>query len=205
MIGPLPTTPDGYRFILTVCDYGTRYPEAFPLKTTTSKDVAEALLDHFSRMGIPEEILTDRGSNFTSQLIQELYHMLGIRSIRTSAYHPQTDGMVERFNGTLKTGIRKFIMDHGRDWDKALPYILFAYREAPHSTTGFSPFELMLGRTPKGPLDVMRKQWMGTISSAGELTSPIATNVWRRRMSWPQGTKNKLRKRWPTCMTAQPS
>lgn len=69
MVGPLPPTDEGYRYILTICDYGTRYPEAFPLKTTTSVDVAEALLEMFARTGIPDEILTDRGSNFTSVVI----------------------------------------------------------------------------------------------------------------------------------------
>lgn len=71
MIGPLPETADGHKYILTVVDYGTRYPEAFPLRTTTSSDVVEALVELFSRLGIPEEILTDRGSNFVSELICE--------------------------------------------------------------------------------------------------------------------------------------
>ncbi len=71
--------------------------------------------------------------------------MLGVKSILTSAYHPQTDGMAERFNGTLKSGIRKFVTDNG---GQALLYILFAYRETPHTTTGFSPFELVFGRCP---------------------------------------------------------
>ena len=109
MIGPLPPTDEGYKYILTVCDYGTRYPDAFPLKSTTSRDVVEALIEMFSRTGIPDEILTDRGSNFNSELMNEFYLLLGIKSIRTSAYHPQTDGMVEKFNGTLKAGIRKYV------------------------------------------------------------------------------------------------
>lgn len=71
MIGPLPPTDEGHKYILTVCDYGTRYPEAFPLKSTTSRDVAEALVEMFSRTGIPDEILTDRGSNFTSELMKD--------------------------------------------------------------------------------------------------------------------------------------
>lgn len=110
MVGPLLPTLEGHRYILTICDYGTRYPEAFALKSTTSKDVAEALMEMFSRTGIPEEILTDRGSNFCSQLMEEFYSIMGIWSIKTSAYHPlQTDGMAERFNGTLKAGLRKYV------------------------------------------------------------------------------------------------
>lgn len=179
MIGPLPPTKEGHKYILTVCDYGTRYPEAFPLKSTTSKDVAEALVEMFSRTGIPDEILTDRGSNFTSDLMAEFYRLLGIKSILTSAYHPQTDGMVERFNGTLKAGIRKFITAHEGEWHKALPYILFAYRETPHTTTGFSPFELVFGRNPKGPLDVLRKQWTGSNSASSDVVS-FLTETYQR-------------------------
>ncbi len=179
MVGPLPPTDEGHRYILTVCDYGTRYPEAFAMKSTTSKDVAEALLEMFARTGIPDEILTDRGSNFTSELMRELYEMLGIHSIRTSAYHPQTDGMVERFNGTLKSGLKKFIQDYHGQWHKALPFILFAYRETPHTTTGFSPFELLLGRNPTGPLDVLRQEWTGPKSTSTDLVT-FVTSVHER-------------------------
>ncbi len=171
MVGPLPATDEGHRYISTICDYGTRYPEAFTLKSTTSKDVAEALIEMFARTGIPDEILTDRGSNFTSDLMHELYEMLGIRGIRTSAYHPQTDGMVERFNGTLKTGLKKFVQDYQGQWHKALPFILFAYRETPHTTTGFSPFELLLGRNPTGPLDILKQEWTGPKSTTTDLVT----------------------------------
>lgn len=78
---------------------------------------------------------------------------------KTSAYHPETDGMVERFNGTLKAGIKKYIQQYQAEWTTALPFILFAYRETPHSTTGFSPFELVFGRTPTGPLDLLKREW----------------------------------------------
>lgn len=168
VIGPLPATKEGYKYILTIVDYGTRYPEAFPLRTTTSQDIIEAMVELFARLGIPDEILTDRGSNFVSELTQGFHRMMGIHSIRTSAYHPQTDGMVERFNGTLKAGVRRFLADHGGEWNKTLPFLLFAYRETPHTATGFSPFELMFGRTPKGPLDILQRQWVNEDHQEGE-------------------------------------
>ena len=108
-------------------------------------------------MGIPSEILTDQGSNFTSQLLTELYQMLHIHPIRTSPYHPQTDGLVERFNQTLKSMLRKTATKKDRDWDKIIPFLLFAYREVPQSSTGFSPFELLYGRPVRGPLDTLRE------------------------------------------------
>ena len=107
IIGPLPRSRSGKRYVLAICDYATRYPEAIPLHSTDASHIAEALIGVFSRMGIPGEILTDQGSNFTSQLLTELYQMLHAHPIRTTPYHPQTDGLVERFNQTLKSMLQK--------------------------------------------------------------------------------------------------
>ena len=107
IVGPLPRTRRGNRFILVVSDYATRYPEAVPLRNITAPKVAEVLIDLFSRHGVPEEILTDQGTNFTSALLGELYRLIGVKALRTSPYHPQTDGLVERFNCTLKSMLRK--------------------------------------------------------------------------------------------------
>ena len=159
VVGPLPRSRSGNKYILTRCDYATRYPEAIPLPSTEASRIAKELVTLFSRVGIPEEILTDQGTNFMSTLLQEIYRLLNISRIRTSPYHPQTDGLVERFNGTLKAMMRKFTAKNKRDWDEYLPYLLFAYREAPQESTGFSPFELLYGRRVRGPLDVLREVW----------------------------------------------
>ena len=128
-----------------------RYPEAFPLRSCDTEHVAEALVNLFARVGVPQEILTDQGTNFMSQLMMEIYNLLHIKSIRTTAYHPQTDGLVEQFNKTLKSMLRKYATESGKEWDKLLPYLLFAYREIAQSSTGFSPFELLCGRSVRGP------------------------------------------------------
>ena len=96
IIGPLPLSKSGNCYVLVMCDYTTRYPEATPLKGIDMAHVAEEV-KVFARVGVPEEILTDQGSSFTSQLLAELYRLLHIHSIRTSPYHPQTDGLVECF------------------------------------------------------------------------------------------------------------
>ncbi len=119
--------------------------EAVALRNISAKSVAEALFSMISRVGIPKEILTDQGTAFMSRTIRELYGLLGIKSVRTSVYYPQTDGLVERFNRTLKTMIRKFVHEH-----KWLEPLLFAVREVPQGSTGFSPFELLYGRQPRG-------------------------------------------------------
>ena len=90
IVGPLPKSRSGKRYILIICDYATRYPEAIALRSTDAKYFAEELVTVFSRVGVPREILTDQGSNFTSQLLKEFYHLLHIHPIRTSPYHPQT-------------------------------------------------------------------------------------------------------------------
>ncbi len=92
IVGPLPRSFDGNKYILVICDYATRFPEAID-----ASRIAEELVKFFSKFGIPEEILTEQGSNFTSQLLAEIYKMLHIHPIRTTPYHPQTDGLVERF------------------------------------------------------------------------------------------------------------
>ena len=146
IVGPLPRSRSGNRYVLVICDYATRYPEAVAMRTIDAENVAEELVKLFARVGIPSEILTDQGSNFTSKLLTELYRLLCVHPIRTTPYHPQTDGLVERFNQTLKAMLRKAAVQEGKDWDRLIPYVLFAYREVPQSSTGFSPFELLYGR-----------------------------------------------------------
>ena len=163
----------GNRYILVVCDYATRYPEAIALKSIDAGRIAEELVTLFTRVGIPEEILTDQGANFTSQLLSELYKMLHVHPIRTSPFHPQTDGLVERFNQTLKSMLRKTVTTEGKDWDKMLPYLLFAYREVPQASTGFSPFELLYGRNVQGPLYVLRQAWEAYKKSDGSVVSHV--------------------------------
>ena len=145
--GPLPRTATGNKFILVICDYATQHPETIALPDITAETVAEHLITLFTRVGIPAEILNDQGANFMSALLKALYKRLNIKSIRTSPYHPQSDGLVERFNQTLKAMLRKFVSENNHNWDKDLPYLLFAYREVPQASTGFSPFELLYGRS----------------------------------------------------------
>ena len=173
IIGPLPRCRSGKRYVLVICDYATRYPEAIPLHSSDASHIAEELSGVFARVGIPSEIFTDQGSNFTSQLLTELYQMLHIHPIKTTPYHPQTDGLVEIFNQTLKSMLRKAATKEGRDWDKMIPFLLFAYREVPQSSTGFSPVELLHSKPVRGPLDVLRESWEANTKSKGSVVSYI--------------------------------
>ncbi|XP_052406338.1 uncharacterized protein LOC127952096 [Carassius gibelio] len=172
IVGPLERSKTGYKYMLVICDYATRFPEVFPLKNIKAKAIASCLVQLFSRVGIPKEILTDRGTNFTSQLLQQVYQLLGIKGLRTTPYHPETDGLVERFNQTLVQMLRKFVNEVGTDWDQWLPYLMFAYREVPQASTGFSPFQLMYGHEVQGPLSLVRELWEGN-SETSTKTSVI--------------------------------
>ena len=159
LVGPIfPASERGKRFILTVMDYATRYPEAVALSNIDTETVAEALLEVYSRVGIPREVLTDMGSQFTSSVMREVSRLLTIRQLTTSPYNPRCNGMVERFNGSLKTMLKRMCAEQPRDWDRYLAPLLFAYREAPHeSLGGFSPFELLYGRRVRGPMQVLKE------------------------------------------------
>ncbi len=160
IVGPIfPASDKGNRFILTMVDYATRYPEAVALPTIETERVAEALVDMFSRVGVPQEVLSDRGSQFTGGMMKEVNRLLSIHSLTTTPYHPQCNGLVERFNGTLKSMLRKMSAERPKDWDKYLGAVLFAYREVPQESIGFSPFELLYGRTVRGPMTILRELW----------------------------------------------
>ena len=96
---------------------------------------------------------SDRGRNFLSALMHEVYDLMGIRKASTTSYHPQTDGLVERFNRTLTDMLSKVVAKNGRDWDRHLPYVLFAYRACPQESTKESPFFLLYGRDPALPTE----------------------------------------------------
>ena len=160
LVGPIhPVTDRGNRYILVMVDFATRYPEAIALPRIEAERVAEALIEVYSRLGIPQEVLTDMGTQFTSEVMREVGRLLTIRQLTTTPYHPMCNGLVERFNATLKKMLRRMCSERPKDWDRFLPALLFAYREAPQESLGFSPFELMYGRSVRGPLSILQDIW----------------------------------------------
>ena len=124
-------------------------------------ETVKCLIDMTARVGIPEEVLTDNGSNFVSKTMREYCTTMEIEQIKTSPYHPQTDGMVERFNATLKRLLHKLTQNPKVEWDECLPYVLWAYRGTVHKTTGFSSYQMLYGRHMRMPLDQMVRYWRG--------------------------------------------
>ncbi|OWY99978.1 hypothetical protein PHMEG_00028930 [Phytophthora megakarya] len=154
-IGPLVTTPRGNKYILAFADYFTRWVEAFPVKKLDTVTFVNLMVDEVvSRHGVLERLLSDRGPNFISNLAMSFYQTLGIKKLFGAAYHPQTQGLVERFNGTLLGMLRMFVGETQEDWDLYLPRVLFAYRTSYHEALGDSPFFSLYGRDPIMPLDL---------------------------------------------------
>ena len=134
VFGPLNRTKAGNKYILVLMDYATKWPEAFVLRNVTAETIVNCLIKVTARIGEPQELLTDNGSNFMSKVMKKYCSMTGIKQIRTSPYHPQTDGMVERFNATLKRLVRKLTQNSEVEWDLCLPYVLWSYRGTIHKT-----------------------------------------------------------------------
>ena len=155
ILGPLPETTRGNKYILVVGDYFTKWKEAFPMKDMEATTVAHLLVNEFiCRFGLPDNLHTDQGRNFESVLIKEICSLLNIKKTRTTPYHPQSDGLIERFNRTLLNMLSIAAAEDERSWDLQLPTLMFAYRSSVQETTGSSPFNLMFGREARLPIDL---------------------------------------------------
>ena len=156
IIGPLPKTNNGNRYILVAVDYFTRWPEAYAIPNQEARTIAQKLVDEWvCRYGVMQRLHTDQGRNFESDVFKEITDILGIKKTRTTPYHPQSDGMVERMNRTLKSILSKLVNERQDDWDMWLPQALLSYRSTVHSSTGFSPHLLMFGRETRLPIDLV--------------------------------------------------
>ena len=129
-------------------DYFTKWADASPLLDKTASRITTELVDLFPTYGVPEIVHSDQGRNFESAIFQQVLKAFGVKKTRTTAYRPQGDGMVERFNCTLLQLLRTHVTRQ-EEWEKHLPLAFYAYRTSVHSSTGVSPFELMYGRQPE--------------------------------------------------------
>jgi transposase InsO family protein len=144
LVGPLPASTDGFTHIFTVIDRSTRWAEAFPLKATAAADCADALIEGWvSRFGVPVFLTSDRGVQFSSALWAAVMSRLGIQHKMTTAFHPQSNGVIERFHRRLKDSLRARLA--GADWPKHLPWIMLGLRTAPREDSGVSAAELVFG------------------------------------------------------------
>ena len=149
-----PKSYHGNQYAIVFVDYLTKWPEVFATSDQTAITIARLFVENvISRHGVPAELLSDRGTAFLSRLMQAVCEVMGVHKVNTTAYHPQTDGLVERFNRTLIDMLAKTVEKSGRDWDARLPYVLFAYRSSMQESTKESPFFLLYGRDPRLPTE----------------------------------------------------
>ena len=178
VLGPFPESHRGNRYIVVVSDYLTRWPEAFAVSSTEATVIARLLVDEIiARHGAPKELLSDRGQNFLSKIVAEVCKIFQIHKVNTSSFHPQTDGVVERFNSTLCQSLSMYVSKTQKDWDEYIPLILFAYRTSVSETTGDSPFYLLYGREPRLPLDTKLLQPSDLSTSISEHRRKIVEKI----------------------------
>ena len=144
LVGPVePRSDKKSRYILTMIDYAMKYPEAVALPSIETERVAEALIGMFSRVGIPSEMLIEHESRVTIGVMNEVSRLSSLQQLTTIPYRPYSKGPVEKFHAMLKQMLLTTCAERPNDWDKYLPALLFAVREIPQESFGFSPFELL--------------------------------------------------------------
>ena len=141
--------------VLIVTDHFTRYAQAYPSKSQTALATAKLLWNNFIiHYGFPNKIISDQGRNFESELLANLCEVAGVQMLRTTPYHPQTNGQCERFNSILLNMLGTLTPEQKKDWKTYVPAMVHAYNCTRNTATGYSPYYLLFGRQPRLPIDV---------------------------------------------------
>lgn len=168
IVGPLPTSMQKFRYIFTCIEMASGFPFAIPMKSYTSEVTSKALLSIISLLGSPLIILTDQGTNFMSLTLSHLKKRFNIASIRTSPYHPQSNGRLERFHSTLKAMLAKSISAN-HEWPIVIDLVLHFARNIPNSRHGFTPHELLFLKPSPFILSTLKSLWSSSNQSSVNL------------------------------------
>ena len=180
--GPFPKSLNGFVYILVIADYFTKFTEIFPIRDIEAKTVADTMFRGWiKRYGCPQEIHSDQGRQFESQLFQELCELLEINKTRTTAYHPQSDGMIERLNRTIKDVLSKYISANQTDWDRYIDGVVFAYNSSIHETTEITPYRMVFGEEMTLPVQLITRNLDGQ-----------RTSMCKYQAEYVQGLENSL-------------
>ena len=196
IVGPLPIS-QGMTYLFTIIDRYTRWPEAIPMADATAASCALAFLSHhIAQYGVPSDVSSDRGPQFTSNLWTALSKLLGAQLRRTTAYHPQANGIVERFHRQLKAALKARLT--GPAWVVELPLVLLGLRSAPKEDLGCAPSELLYGSTIRLPGEFFK----ATTSTAGPDVSDLLTQL-RTTMARLRPTETSHHRRHTAHMPAE--
>ena len=178
IVGPLPRTPRGNKYILTVMDCFTKWLEVYPIPDQTAETCAAKLLDEYiGRFGCPLALHSDQGSNFGSDVFQQLCQLMEIRKSRTSVRNPKRNGGTERSHRTLLQMIRAYLKGEQNDWDLHLGCLTSAYRSSENESTGLTPNMLMLGREVRTPLELLFGCRAEVFVSYGDYVAGLRTRL----------------------------
>ena len=174
VVGPVPESRGGNTCILVLSDYASRFAITIPMENQKAHTVAKHLVESvITKYGAPEKVLTDQGTNFLSKLIKDICTLFKIKQIRTTSYHPQTDGLVERFNRTLCDMLACYVNDQPELWDEYLPFVTLAHNTSIQMTMKESPFYLFFGGQPILPKDI-------SIRTSLDDNSDLYTQQWKQ-------------------------
>ena len=156
IVGPVTESIYGNRYILVLSDYASRFVITIPMENQKARTVAAHFVNKvITKYGAPESVLTDQGTNFLSKLVESICSFFKIKQMRTTSYHPQTDGLVERFNRTLCDMLACYVSEEPDLWDKYLPFVTLAYNTSEQTSVHNTPFYLFFGREPTLPNDII--------------------------------------------------
>ena len=177
-IAELPTSRNGFRYILVVVDHFSKYTNIYAMKNQTAQSVAKHLFeDYVTEHGVPEILHTDQGRQFESRLIQDLCQKLNIQKSRSSPYHPQGAGIVERANRVIKEQLAKYMTDQGGDWDTHIHQVQLAYNTSTHASTGLTPYFIMHGREARIPASITCPVYTPAYDSLPEYVTNLSTRL----------------------------
>ena len=192
------TSAKGNRYVLVMVDCFSRWTEACPLPDKTAISVADAFFSNIvCRFGMPSVIHSDQGREFENKVMHELCILGGSHKTKTTPYHPESDGLVERFNRTLLMMLAMFVGEHKDDCDDLLPPVMMAYRLSVHESTGFSPYRLMFGEECMLPMDIGLPRQQPDL--AEDVSSPYA--VWVKDSL--EAAFDQVRRHWGQAMQRQ--
>lgn len=188
IVGPLPRTENGEKYILSILDHFSRYLEMIPLPDQTAETVACAFVRRWVlKYGVPDVLLSDQGTNFMSELFSKVCELLKIKRLRTSAFHPETNGRLERVHRTIAQIISHYVNSRHSDWNEWLPYAVAAYNSSEHSSTGHTPHQVIFGHPMRSPFERVEGK------SQGQNEDYVADLSEKLRKMWDLCRKNHIR------------